>query len=140
MNRRYTELISIPTIEERYEYLKLDGYVGVDTFGFERYLNQNFYTSNDWHRLRDFVIARDLGCDMAFPGEEIIGKIIVHHMNPICSDDILQHREIILDPEFLVCVSMNTHNMIHYGAKGTPIRETVVERKPNDTCLWRREY
>ena len=138
MIRRYTELRQIPTLEERFEYLRLDGHVGIDTFGYDRYLNQNFYRSKDWQRLRDFVIMRDLGCDMAMPGEEIIGKIIVHHMNPIKPDDIINHEMSILDPEYLVCVSMNTHNLIHYGVDEMPVKETVVERKPNDTCLWRR--
>lgn len=137
MIRRYSELITIPSFEERYKYLKLDGHIGDDTFGYERYLNQDFYTSYDWKRLRDFVITRDMGQDMAFPGEEIVGKIIVHHMNPISANDILSHSDALLDPENLVCVSLNTHNMIHYGAPDAPVREVYVERKPNDTCLWR---
>ncbi|MBO7450611.1 MAG: hypothetical protein J6U54_09595 [Clostridiales bacterium] len=139
MIRRYSELITIPSYEERYRYLKLDGAaVGADTFGFERFLNQEFYRSREWQNIRSQVIVRDLGCDMAFPGEEIIGKIIVHHMNPITSDDILSHNNLLIDPDYLVCVSMNTHNLIHYGVDKSPLKEEFVERKPNDTCLWRK--
>lgn len=139
MIRRYTELIQIPSYEDRYKYLKLEGgFIGADTFGYERYLNQDFYKSHEWQSIRDFVIVRDMGQDMAFPGEEIVGKIIVHHMNPITSDDILNHSQMLIDPEFLVCVSMNTHNLIHYGSEQTPVKEVYVERKPGDTCLWKR--
>lgn len=134
--RTYTELSQLQTFEERYEYLRLDGIVGQDTFGFDRYLNQNFYRSAEWKRIRDQVIVRDMGCDLGIAGADIYGKIIIHHMNPITSDDVLRHSQIMIDPENLICVSQTTHNLIHYGVDKLPDRNPV-ERTPNDTCPWK---
>lgn len=136
--RSYSELIQLKTFEERYEYLKTPGRVGEETFGFDRYLNQTFYKSKEWIRARNIVIARDLGCDLAFEGLEIYGMIIVHHMNPIAIDDLVNHTKYLLDPEFLVCTSDNTHKAIHYSDESLLSRNTFVERKPNDTCPWRQ--
>lgn len=136
--RTYSELIKINTFEERYDYLKTPGRVGEETFGFDRYLNQAFYKSKEWIRVRNIVIARDLGCDLAIDRLEIFGIIIVHHMNPITIDDLLNRTKYLLDPEFLVCTSDNTHKAIHYGDKDLLSRNTFAERKPNDTCPWRR--
>lgn len=135
--RTYSELITLPTFEERFQYLRLDGRVGKDTFGFDRYLNQNLYQRNPrWKKARDIVIIRDNGCDLGMEGHEIFGKIIVHHMNPITIDDILNDRDWIYDPEFLICTIHNTHNAIHYGdEKQLVIAPTV--RTPNDTCPWK---
>lgn len=135
--RTYTELISLTTFEERFNYLKLDGQVGEDTFGFDRYMNQNFYRSVEWKRLRDSIIVRDMGCDLGIPGEDIYGKILIHHMNPITSNDILHQTELLLDPEYLICVSHRTHNAIHYGNEQLIKKPGYVERKPNDTCPWK---
>ena len=115
-SRCYSELITLPTYEERFKYLKLDGRVGADTFGFDRHLNQMVYQKDPrWKNARDLVIIRDNGCDLGIEGREIYGKIIVHHMNPITVDDILNDRDWIFDPEFLICTVHNTHNAIHYG-------------------------
>lgn len=133
--KRYSELIRLSTYEDRFKYLSLLGSVGTDTFGFDRYLNQNFYRSAEWKRTRDIVISRDYGCDMALDDFPITGKIIIHHMNPICPDDIFDSTDFLLNPEYLICVSQETHNAIHYGAE--PIkREAFVERRPGDTKLW----
>ena len=134
--RTYSELISIPTFEERYRYLKLNGKVGDQTFGFDRYLNQIFYRSKEWKEVRNKVIIRDNGCDMAFDGYDIPGKVLVHHMNPISLRDINQRKEDILNPEYLICVSFDTHNAIHYGDDSKIITVTPVIRTPGDTCLW----
>ena len=135
--RTYGELIQIPTFKERFEYLKLVGEVGKDTFGFDRYLNQNFYKSPIWRRIRNEVILRDNGCDLAHPDFPIAGKIIIHHMNPVDTDDVIYQREILLNPEYLVCVSHLTHNAIHYGDMEL-LPSDPIERKPNDTCPWRK--
>lgn len=135
--RCYSELITIPTYKERYEYLKLNGRVGADTFGFDRQLNQMLYQrSPRWRKARDTVIIRDNGCDLGVEGYEIFGKIIVHHMNPITMDDILNDRDWIYDPEFLICTTHITHNAIHYGDENLLITDPVV-RQPNDTCPWK---
>mgnify|MGYP006967335784 CR=1 FL=1 len=134
--KTYSELCLLPTYRERYQYLRLDGQVGVDTFGYDRYLNQLFYRSPEWKRIRDFVILRDNGCDLGLPGYEIYDKVIIHHMNPITVDDIRHGNESILDPEFLVCVTHNTHNAIHYGDETLLVTDPVV-RTRNDTCPWR---
>ena len=134
--RTYSELIKLPTFEERYEYLKLDGKVGEETFGFDRYINQEFYRSNEWLKVRDFVIVRDGGCDLAIEDREIFGKILVHHMNPITIDDILNRSEFLLDPEYLICTIKNTHDAIHYGDSSLLIT-APIERRKNDTCPWR---
>lgn len=133
--RTYSELISIPDFTERYKYLKLNGVVGEDTFGFDRYLNQVFYHSKEWRDVRRAVILRDNGCDLACDGYDIPGKVLIHHMNPITLRDISQRKDEILDPEFLICVSLDTHNAIHYGGTLTAI--TPVIRTKNDTCPWK---
>lgn len=135
--KTYSELIMFPTFEERYEYLKLDGRVGEDTFGYDRYLNQQFYQrDNEWKHIRDQVIIRDKGCDLGIEGREIIGKILVHHIDPITKDDILRRTRKLLDPENLICTTKNTHDAIHYGDSNLLIKD-YIERKSNDTCLWR---
>lgn len=134
--RTYSELIKLPTFEERYEYLKLDGKVGEETFGFDRYINQEFYRSNEWLKVRDFVIVRDGGCDLAIEDREIVGKILVHHMNPITIDDVLNRSEFLLDPEYLISTIKNTHDAIHYGDSSLLIT-VPIERRKNDTCPWR---
>ena len=135
--RTYSELITLPTFEERYRYVRLGGRVGEDTFGFDRYLNQIFYTSNEWRDVRDFVIVRDGGCDLGMPDREIFGKILVHHMNPIRQEDILRRSKWLLDPEYLICTIKNTHDAIHYGDESLLILPPI-ERTKNDTCPWRR--
>lgn len=134
--RTYSELISIPTFEGRFKYLKMNGKVGKDTFGFDRYLNQIFYRSKKWKSIRNQVIIRDNGCDLGMEGHDIFGRILIHHMNPITIDDIKQESEYLLDPEYLICVAHNTHNAIHYGDEGLLIKEPIV-RTQNDTCPWK---
>lgn len=133
--RTYSELIRINSFEERFRYLSLQGQVGVDTFGFDRYLNQAFYASREWKQLRQFVIARDEGCDMAFPGYEIYDKIYVHHINPMTPDDVKHSNDGNLDPENLICVTHSTHNAIHYGDERL-LPQPLVIRRPGDTKLW----
>ena len=133
--RTYSELITIPTFLARYEYLKLDGQVGKETFGFDRYLNQQFYHSDEWRSIRDFIITRDLGCDLGLEGYEIHGRIYIHHMNPITVKDIRDYTDYLIDPEYLICTTHNTHNAIHYGDSSLLIAEPV-ERTPFDTCPW----
>lgn len=135
--RTYSELITLPTFEERYQYLRLNGRVGEETFGFDRWINQKFYKDPEWLRIRDEVIIRDNGCDLAIPGREIYSRILIHHMNPITKDDILQRSKYLLDPEYLICTIKNTHDAIHYGDENLLVKGPV-ERKPNDTCPWRR--
>ena len=125
----------MPSFEERYRYLKLDGVVGEETFGFDRYLNQLFYRSKEWKTIRNLVITRDNGCDLGMDGHDIYGKILVHHMNPISKDDILGRSEYLLDPEFLISTIKNTHDAIHYGDESLLITEPIQRRK-NDTCPW----
>lgn len=134
--RTYSELIALPTFEERYEYLRLGGKVGEDTFGFDRYLNQSFYKSKEWLAIRDKVIIRDNGCDLAMEDREINGRILIHHMNPITKEDILNRSEFLLDPEYLICTVKNTHDAIHYGDRSLLIT-APIERSKNDTCPWR---
>ena len=134
--RTYSQLKQLQTFEERYDYLKLGGIVGEDTFGFDRYLNQNFYRSREWKRVRDEVIMRDNGCDLGIDGHEIRGKILIHHMNPITSEDIHRVSEYLLNPEYLICVAHRTHNAIHYGDESL-IVTAPIERTQNDTCPWR---
>lgn len=134
--RTYSELITLPTFEERFRYLKLNGRVGEETFGFDRYLNQNFYRSKDWERIRDKIILRDFGCDLGCLDREIMGTIIVHHMNPIQIDDILDATEYLMNEEYLICTTLRTHNAIHYGDESLLIT-APIERRPNDTCPWR---
>ena len=135
--RTYSELITLPTFEERYQYLRLNGRVGEETFGFDRWINQKFYKDPEWLRIRDEVIIRDNGCDLAIPGREIYSRILIHHMNPITKHDILQRSKYLLDPEYLICTIKNTHDAIHYGDENLLVKGPV-ERKPNDTCPWRR--
>ena len=134
--RTYSELIQLPTFEERFRYLRLKGSVGKETFGFDRYLNQNFYRSSAWKRVRDQVIVRDNGCDLGIDDRIIYGKILIHHMNPINDEDILNMTDILLNPEYLICVTLDTHNAIHYGDGDLLIKEPVVRFK-NDTCPWK---
>ena len=134
--RTYAELITIPTLEERFRYLKLDGKVGVDTFGFDRYLNQIFYKSKEWRKLRNDIILRDDGCDLGVEGYDIQGKIYIHHMNPIVVRDILDQTEFLLNPDFLICASFDTHQAIHYGNEDL-LPQPLVERRAFDTCPWR---
>lgn len=135
--KTYSELIKLPTFIERYRYLRLTGRVGEDTFGFDRYLNQVFYKSKEWQRIRDKVIVRDNGCDLGIEDREISGKILIHHMNPITDKDILNLTDILLNPEYLICVSHITHNAIHYGDENLLITEPIVRTK-YDTCPWKR--
>lgn len=134
--RTYSELIKMPTFNERFEYLMLDGIVGEETFGFDRYLNQIFYKSKEWLEVRDYVIIRDFGCDLGIEGREIFGRILVHHMNPIRKDDIISRSKFLLNPEYLICVSKNTHDAIHYSDSSLLISEPI-ERRKNDMCPWR---
>lgn len=138
MLRTYSELCQLQTYKERFEYLQLaDGRVGEDTFGFDRYLNQQFYRSREWKRLRDELIIRDNGCDLGIEGYNIYGRIIIHHMNPITRDDILNQTDYLMNPEFLICTTHNTHNAIHYGDESLLILDPI-ERTKNDTCPWKR--
>lgn len=135
MIRRYSELIQYSEFEDRFDYLKIGGQVGHATFGYDRYLNQRFYRSYEWKRARDYVIARDYGCDLGVPGYEIHGELLVHHINPMVADDIIHGEEWILDPEYLITTTIDTHNAIHYGTD-LLIPKVVVERQPGDTRLW----
>lgn len=136
--KTYSELIKLPTFEERYEYLKIGGTVGEETFGFDRYLNQVFYKSKEWLTVRDYVIARDNGCDLGIPGREIrSNKIMVHHINPITKEDILYRSDILLNPEYLITTVKNTHDAIHYGDSSL-LYQDPVERSKNDTCPWKK--
>ena len=134
--RSYSKLIKLQTFEERFDYLKLDGVVGEDTFGFDRYLNQQFYRSREWKRIRDQVIIRDNGCDLGVDGYEIHGRVLIHHMNPISIDDIHTMSDFLMNPEYLICVTHRTHNAIHYGDESL-IVTAPIERSQNDTCPWR---
>ena len=134
--RTYSELIQLPTFEERFDYLRLDGVVGKDTFGFDRYLNQQFYRSSEWKRIRNQVIVRDNGCDLGIDEYEIHGRILIHHMNPISIEDLRYMSDLLMDPEYLICASHRTHNAIHYGDESL-IVTTPIERSQNDTCPWR---
>ena len=136
MIRTYRELLSLTTFEDRFEYLKLGGVVGEALFGFERYLNQNFYRSAEWRRIRRDVIIRDNGCDLACDGYIIYGAVFIHHMNPISRDDLLKRTDLLLNPDYLISVSFTTHQAIHYGNTDM-LPKGPVERLPNDTCPWR---
>lgn len=137
MIRTYSELITLPTFEERYEYVRLGGRIGDETFGSDRYINQTFYTSKEWRRFRRDIIVRDMGCDLAMEDREIGGLIVIHHLIPLTVDDILRRSEFLMNPEYVVCVSDNTHKAIHYGDESLLIT-APVERYKNDTCPWRR--
>lgn len=134
--RTYSELITLPTFEERFKYLQLNGQVGESTFGFDRYMNQVFYRSQKWKSIRDFVIIRDCGCDLGVEGYDIHGKIIIHHMNPLSMRDIETESNFLLNPDFLICTTHNTHNAIHYGDENLLVT-APIERTKNDTCPWR---
>lgn len=136
--RTYSEMILLPTFMERFEYLKLDGIVGEETFGFDRYLNQILYKSKEWRDIRDYVIVRDNGCDLGVEGHEIYGRILVHHMNPIRKEDIINRSDFLLNPEYLISTIKNTHDAIHYSDAGILITEPIVRTK-NDTCPWRHD-
>ena len=136
--RTYTELSKLTSFKERFEYLYLGGVVGEETFGFDRYMNQLFYKSDEWRRIRDQVIVRDGGCDLGIEDREIHGRIIVHHMNPILLNDIINRSEYLLNPEFLISTIKSTHDAIHYG-DGNLIEPIPFERTKNDTCPWRQK-
>lgn len=136
--RCYSELVQLHTFEDRFKYLSLLGTVGNETFGFDRYLNQKFYKSIEWKHIRNFVIVRDNGCDMGLRDYPIGGKIMIHHMNPVSAEDLESSRwDDLLNPEFLISVSMDTHNAIHYGDEKILNKVDVVERSAGDTIPWR---
>lgn len=135
--RTYSELITLPTFEERFQYLKLGGKVGEETFGFDRYLNQIFYNSREWKDIREHVILRDNGCDLGMLDREIRDRILVHHMNPVDVNDILRRSEFLLDPEYMISTCKLTHDAIHYGDESLLIT-APIERTKYDTCPWRR--
>lgn len=137
MSRCYSELSTFTNFIDRFNYLKLGGVVGADTFGFDRYINQVFYNSYEWKKARDIVILRDNGCDLGIEGHEIYSKIIIHHMNPISIEDVRRRDPKIFDPEELITTILRTHNAIHYGDEDGLITEPI-ERTRNDTTLWRR--
>ena len=134
--KTYSELITLPTFEERFNYLKLEGTVGESTFGFDRCLNQNLYKSQEWKSVRNKVIIRDNGCDLACEGYEIYGKVLIHHINPITVEDIINRNPIIFDLENLITTVHNTHNAIHYGDENLLIKGPI-ERTKNDTIPWK---
>lgn len=135
MIRTYAELIKLPTFEERFNYLKLNGQVCKETFGFDRYLNQVFYKSQQWRKLRRQIIIRDNGCDLGIEGYDIPDRIYIHHMNPLTKDDIIHSSDFLMNPEYLICVSHMTHEAIHYGDIHL-LPQQLIERTPNDTTLW----
>lgn len=136
MIRTYQELKTFSTFEERFKYLKLYGKVGQDTFGFDRIFNQMFYRSKEWKQLRNDIIVRDLGCDLGIEGREILNSPVIHHMNPISIDDIRNSTEFLLNPNYLITVTSNTHRAIHYGDESMLILDPI-DRHPNDTCPWK---
>lgn len=136
MKKTYSEAISFLSFEERFRYLKLDGKVGIETFGFNRYANQQFYQSLRWRKVRDEVIIRDMACDLAFPGREMNKYILIHHINPISFEDILNQSPNVFDLENLICVSKRTHNAIHFSDESALALDPVI-RMPNDTCPWK---
>lgn len=135
MTRTYTELCLLRSFDERFEYLRLGGGVGRATFGFDRYINQAFYTSREWHDVRDFVIVRDNGCDLGVEGHEIFVEPLIHHINPMRVEDLVDKAQWVLDPEYLITTRHATHNAIHYGVR-SQIPKVVAERTPGDTRLW----
>lgn len=137
MIKSYSELRALSTFEERYNYLRLRGRIGQDTFGFDRIFNQRFYRSKEWKSVRDYVIVRDNGCDLGVEGYEIHGRILVHHMNPITLDDIERNSDFLMNPEYLISTTHITHNAIHYGDENL-LMTAPIERKRNDTCPWKR--
>ena len=137
MIKNYTELSRLSSFEERYHYLQLKGSIGKETFGFDRFINQNFYRSREWKLVRDFVIVRDNGCDLGIDGREIRSKILIHHMNPIFENDIINRSDFLLNPEYLITTFLLTHNAIHFGDETLLITNTI-DRCKNDTCPWRK--
>lgn len=138
MIRTYNELIKLPTFKERYEYLKLlDGKIGAETFGQSRYLNQAFYQSSEWKSLKNRIIVRDLGCDLGVEGYEIMKRAVIHHLNPVTRDQLINRDPIAWSPDNLITVSFETHNAIHFGTKAPLAAIDPIERVPNDTCPWR---
>lgn len=135
--KSYSELIKFPSFEERLAYLKLDGTIGEETFGFKRWANQQLYHSSKWLKFRDKVIIRDCGCDLAVSGYEIYGSVLIHHLNPVTYDDILNLSPCLFDFDNVILTCLDTHNAIHYGNDSLIIKSTV-ERSPNDTCPWRK--
>ena len=136
MIRCYNDLIQLKTFEERFQYLKINGKVGEETFGLDRYINQQLYKSQRWRSTRSKIIIRDDGCDLGIDGRQLDDYIVVHHMNPIALEDIEEERDIVFDPNYLICCSTRTHRAIHFGDENLLIRDPVI-RRPNDTCLWR---
>lgn len=136
--RTYSELVKLPSFMDRFNYLSLKGVVAEETFGFDRYLNQKFYRSSEWRRLRNKIIVRDNGCDLGVAGYDIFEKIIIHHMNPLKLNDIVNSTDFLMNPEYLICVRPMTHNAIHYGDESLLTVNELVERKPNDQCPWRK--
>lgn len=135
--KTYDELIKLKTFEERFDYLKIDGVVGEETFGFDRYINQKFYKSAEWREIRNYVIARDHGCDLGIPDREIRDEeILIHHLNPISKDDIINKTDLLLNPKYLITTVNNTHRAIHYGNKNM-LSKGPIERTKNDMCPWR---
>lgn len=135
--RTYSELCKLSTFEERFRYLNLNGVVGEETFGFDRYINQSFYRSTEWRSLRNQIIVRDNGCDLGIEGHDIYKYVIIHHMNPITKEDILDNTDFVMNPEYLICVSDATHRAIHYGDESLLVTGPV-ERTKYDTCPWKR--
>lgn len=135
--KTYSEMILLPTFLERFKYLQIGGTVGAETFGFDRYLNQSLYRTAEWKRFRNEIIVRDNGCDLGCDDRTIYGKILVHHINPLTVEDIVNRHSCVFDPDNVICVSLDTHNAIHYGDEEL-LMLGPIERKPNDTCPWRR--
>lgn len=135
--KTYSEMMQFETFEERFNYLKLSGRVGEDTFGYDRIFNQMLYKSPRWRRVRDEIIIRDNGCDLGVEGRDIHGRVLIHHINPITLDDVLRESDSLFDPENLITVSHMTHNAIHYSDDSILIKDPV-ERRRNDTCPWKR--
>lgn len=135
MIRTYSDLIKHSSFEDRFEYLSLHGDVGRATFGFDRYLNQRFYTSREWKQLRNHIIIRDEGRDLGVEGYEIEGRLLIHHMNPVSPNDIVDQSLTLLDPEFLITTTHRTHNAIHYGDRSL-LPQPFIERQRGDTKLW----
>lgn len=135
--KSYSEVIALPTFYERFQYLKLKGQVGEQTFGRDRHINQTLYMSPEWKRFRRDIILRDLGCDLACEGFDVIGKIVIHHINPLTFEDVVNRAASIFDPENVISTSFQTHNAIHYGSENV-LGADPIERKPNDTCPWKR--
>lgn len=135
--KSYSELITLSTFEKRFQYLKLEGTIGQETFGSRRWLNQNFYHSDKWLRFRDSIIIRDSGCDLGVQGYDIYGPVLIHHLNPITYENILYNDQCVFDPENVICTNLRTHNAIHYGTDNV-VTNILVERSRNDTCPWRK--